>query len=102
MIHDEVQRVYYLVSEAAEMLGVSDSNIRYWLIEFGLDNQVKRARSLNPKGGFRKLTRSDLNKLFEIKRLLHDEGYTIRGAKKKLEEYKGDVDEIDAMLNAIP
>lgn len=98
----EVEKLYYVVGEAAEMLDVARSNVRYWLIQFGIDGEVKRGRSLNPKGAYRKLTRSDLNKLFEIKRLLHDEGYTIRGAKKKLEEYKGQVDEIGVMLNAIP
>lgn len=93
--HDktEVEKVYFTVGEASAILGVADSNIRFWLKKF--DIQVDRY-----KCNYRRLSAKDLNKLFEIKRLLHDEGFTIWGAKKKLKEYRSD--EVSTMLNAMP
>jgi DNA-binding transcriptional MerR regulator len=77
----DVEKVYFTVGEASAIVGVSESNIRFWLNRF--DMEVDRY-----KCNYRKLSSKDLNKLFEIKRLLHEEGFTIWGAKKKLKEYK--------------
>ena len=54
--------------------------LRYWETEFKL---IKPVRT---KSRHRLYKRKDLDVIFEIKRLLYQEQYTIAGAKKKLDE----------------
>lgn len=82
MIPEEVQKVYFTVGEAALILGVNCSCVRFWLIHFDLDKNVARYRNF-----YRRLTAKDINTLFEVKRLLQDEGFTQKGAMRKLEGF---------------
>lgn len=93
----DIKKVYFTVGEAALILGIEESCVRYWLVKFDMDEKVKRR-----SGKDRRLTVREINQLEEIKRLLKKEGYTILGAKKKLEGYRNDVDEIKNFLNPIP
>lgn len=73
-------KMYYTIGEVAKELGVNTSLIRFWEKEF--DN-------LNPKkssNGKRKFTCDDIDQLHIIYRLLKKEGYTIEGAKLKINE----------------
>ena len=75
-------KMYFAISEVAEICGVKPYVLRYWESEFKLLRPSK-----NPSGQ-RMYQRKDIDMVFRIKRSLYDEGFTIAGAKKKLREDK--------------
>lgn len=68
------------ISEVAEWLDVPTHVLRFWESRFTQIKPVKRA------GGRRYYRPSDMELLGGIKRLLHDDGLTIRGVQKLLRE----------------
>lgn len=74
-----MQKRQFRIGELAKHLGVEKFVVRFWEKEFGL----KPARS---EGGQRFYEEKDLEKLKLIKSLLYEEGFTISGAKKILNE----------------
>ena len=64
------------ISEAAEELGVPQHVLRFWETKFSFIRPMKRA------GGRRFYRRQDIEVLRGVRRLLHDEGYTIKGVQK--------------------
>ncbi|MEO1238289.1 MAG: MerR family transcriptional regulator [Pseudomonadota bacterium] len=68
------------ISEVADWLGVPTHVLRFWESRFNQIKPVKRA------GGRRYYRPTDMALIGGIKRLLHDEGMTIRGAQKLLRE----------------
>lgn len=64
------------ISEASDELGVPQHVLRFWETKFTFIKPMKRA------GGRRLYRPADLAVLRGIKRLLHDEGVTIRGVQK--------------------
>jgi len=69
------------ISEVSDMLGTPAHVLRFWESRFPQIKPVKRA------GGRRYYRPSDVALLAGIKRLLHDEGLTIRGVQKVLREH---------------
>ena len=61
------------------MVGVEPHVLRYWEGEFKL-------RPQRSPSGQRMYRRKDLAKFLQIKSLLHDQGFTIAGARKALAE----------------
>ena len=68
------------ISEVAEWLDVPTHVLRFWESRFTQIKPVKRA------GGRRYYRPADMELLGGIKRLLHDDGLTIRGVQKLLRE----------------
>lgn len=68
------------ISEVADWLDVPAHVLRFWESRFSQIKPVKRA------GGRRYYRPSDMELLGGIKRLLHDDGMTIRGVQKLLRE----------------
>ena len=68
------------ISEVAEWLGVPTHVLRFWESRFAQVKPVKRA------GGRRYYRPRDMELLGGIKKLLHDDGMTIRGVQKLLRE----------------
>jgi DNA-binding transcriptional MerR regulator len=79
------KKLYYKIGEACKLLDIQPYVLRYWETEFS---------SLSPsksKSGQRTYTEEDLKVIGRIKELLYEEGFTIAGAKKRLEgELAGD------------
>jgi DNA-binding transcriptional MerR regulator len=76
---DTVTKIYYDIGEIADMFGVAQSAIRYWLDEFKIP--VKRNRK-----GNRKFTVQDIERVRQVHHLLKVELYTIEGVKRKLNQ----------------
>ena len=75
---DDDERLYK-IGEVCRMADVQPYVLRYWETEFP---------SLAPNksgGGQRLYTRREIDIILRIKQLLYSEGFTIAGAKKKLE-----------------
>ena len=73
------KKLYYKIGEACKELDIQPYVLRYWETEF---------QALSPsksKSGQRVYSADDLELIRRIKELLYKEGYTIAGAKKKLE-----------------
>jgi DNA-binding transcriptional MerR regulator len=76
----EAEQVFYKLSELSALLGVKPSVLRFWEKEFGAAVKPLQA------GPRKKLYHPrDLEVFREIKRLLQEEGYTIAGARRRLE-----------------
>ena len=73
------QKLYFKIGEACKQLDIQPYVLRYWETEFPALSPDKS------KSGQRVYSRQDLGIIRRIKELLYDEGYTIAGAKKKLE-----------------
>ena len=74
------EKLFFKIGEACKELDIQPYVLRYWETEFPI---LKPTKS---KSGQRVYSRSDLHMIRRIKELLYDEGFTIAGAKKKLEE----------------
>ena len=68
------------ISEAADELGVAQHVLRFWETKFTFIKPLKRA------GGRRFYRPSDIAILASVRRLLHQEGYTIKGVQKLYRE----------------
>ena len=75
-----MKKHYYTIGEVSNLLQVKSHVIRYWEPEFP---------SLRPgktTGGNRKYSQKDIDLLRKIHDMLHNQRYTIQGAKKKLRD----------------
>ena len=77
---DKSPDAFRTISEVAEVLETPAHVLRFWESRFPQIKPVKRA------GGRRYYRPSDMALLAGIKRLLHDEGLTIRGVQKILRD----------------
>ena len=73
------KKLYYKIGEACKRLDIQPYVLRYWETEFPVLTPSKS------KSGQRVYSEADLQIIQRIKELLYEEGYTIAGAKKKLE-----------------
>ena len=72
------EKKYFRIGEVSKLVGVDPHVLRFWETEFSII-RPHRARSKQ-----RLYRRKDVENLLRIKVLLHDEGYTISGARRVL------------------
>lgn len=72
----------YKIGQIAGLLGLKPFVLRYWETEFPMLRPVR-----TPKGQ-RVYTQEHLKLLKDIQRLMHEEGMTLEGARRKLAELK--------------
>lgn len=77
--HEIPDKLYFRIGEVAELVGVEAHVLRYWETEF-------RLRPTRSSSGQRLYRKSDLARFLRVRQLLHEEGYTIAGARKILLE----------------
>jgi len=78
----EYTKLYYSISEVAQMTGVKAHVLRYWESEFP---------SLKPRKtrtGSRRYRPGDIDEVLGIKELLYEQGFKIAGARKVIRERK--------------
>ena len=76
---DSADKRLYKIGEVCKMADVQPYVLRYWETEFP-------ALAPNKSGGGQRLyTQREIDIVLRIKQLLYSEGFTIAGAKKKLE-----------------
>lgn len=91
-----MEKLFYSISETAEILGESTSAIRFWSNHFA--RFVKPQR--NAKGN-RLYTAEDIEVLKQIKLLVKDGGLTLDGAAKKLANERGYVEKKARALESL-
>jgi DNA-binding transcriptional MerR regulator len=78
-VADIPDKLYFRIGEVAELVGVEAHVLRYWETEFKL-------RPHRSSSGQRLYRKSDLARFLRVRQLLHEEGFTIAGARKVLLE----------------
>jgi DNA-binding transcriptional MerR regulator len=73
---------YFTIGEVAELCDVKPHVLRYWETEFPTLKPVKR------RGNRRYYQRQDVLVIRQIRTLLYEEGYTIGGARQRIEQEK--------------
>jgi DNA-binding transcriptional MerR regulator len=73
-------KAFFRIGEAASLVGVKPHVLRYWEGEF------RCLQPMKTRGSHRQYRRRDVELARVIRRLLHDEGYTIPGARRRLRE----------------
>jgi DNA-binding transcriptional MerR regulator len=73
------KKLYYKIGEACKLVEIQPYVLRFWETEFPFLTPDKS------KAGQRVYGEREIEVIRRIKDLLYDEGYTIAGAKKKLE-----------------
>lgn len=80
MKKDKNLKLYHSVGEVAEMLGVSESLLRFWEKEFPQITPKKAGR------GIRQYRQEDIETLKLIYHLVKERGMTLQGARQRLED----------------
>jgi DNA-binding transcriptional MerR regulator len=73
------KKLYYKIGDACRELDVQPYVLRYWETEFPF------LRPDKSRSGQRVYSEKELALIARVKTLLYDEGYTIAGAKKRIE-----------------
>ena len=77
---DLPDKLFFKIGEVAQIVGVRAHVLRYWESEFNV------LRPLKTRGAHRVYRRRDVELAVLLRRLLHEEGLTIAGAKRRLRE----------------
>ena len=83
------------IGEVSQIINVPVYVIRFWEKKFDLIKPIKR------KGGNRYFDKSQISNLIIIKKLLHEDRYSIEGAKKVLTESVFEVRERKILVKEI-
>ena len=85
---------YFTIGEVAELCDVKPHVLRYWEQEFPQLKPVKR------RGNRRYYQRHDVLLIRQIRSLLYDEGFTIGGARQRLEgeDAKDDINQSQQII----
>ena len=73
-------KLFFKIGEVADIVGVKAHALRYWETEF------PALRPKKTRGAHRQYSRRDVELAMLIRQLLHDEGYTIPGARKRIRD----------------
>jgi len=92
MAGDKAPDAFRTIGELSEELGVAQHILRYWETKFPQLKPLQRA------GNRRYYRPDDVALARRIHRLLHEEGYTVKGVQKLLKEKRPD----DAPVAATP
>src|ERR1700730_8923758 len=75
------EKSLFRIGEVSRLTETKAFVLRFWETEFPMLQPVKSP------SGHRLYRREDIETVFEIKRLLYDEGFTIAGARRQLAEH---------------
>lgn len=96
-------KLFYKISDVSKITGLEPYVLRYWESEFNVLSPRKN------RGGQRVYEQKDIDTILKIKRMLYEEGFTIAGARKRLQEQANNnpaviqkvVDELRGVLNIL-
>ncbi|MBN2426103.1 MAG: MerR family transcriptional regulator [Calditrichaceae bacterium] len=89
-------RISYLtIGQMAELVDLPQSVLRYWESVF---DQLNPAKS---PGGNRRYAEKDIEIVQRIKKLLYDQGFTIKGANKIINDEYGNKEELSGITSEV-
>ncbi|HEX9759103.1 MAG TPA: MerR family transcriptional regulator [Nitrospiria bacterium] len=83
LIHEgktQTEKVFFKIGEVSHITGLEPYVLRFWEAEFSTLHPRKN------RGGQRVYIDRDIQVILRIKKMLYEEGFTIAGAKKKINE----------------
>ena len=89
---------YFTIGEVADLCGVKSHVLRYWEQEFVQLRPQKR------RGNRRYYQHHEVILIRKIRSLLYEEGFTIGGARNRLEEVRGSLklrEELEAVVRLL-
>jgi DNA-binding transcriptional MerR regulator len=87
---------YFTIGEVSELCGVKPHVLRYWEQEFTQLKPVKR------RGNRRYYQHHEVLLIRRIRELLYEQGFTISGARNRLDGRGHPLDEADTVVEAPP
>lgn len=90
-----VRKAYYSIGEVCDLARLKPHVLRYW------ETQFRPLRPTKNSAGNRVYRPADIELVLFLKRLLHDEKYTIDGARKRLNELRRDGELADETHSAL-
>jgi len=79
----QTERLYYSITEVSDLLKLKPHVLRYWEKEFGV------LRPSRNRAGNRMYSKKDIELLTMIRHLVHEQGLTIDGARRRLAAQRG-------------
>ena len=79
---DKELKIYYSISEVAQMFDVNESSLRYWEKEFPFIAPRKTV------GNVRQYRKEDIDNVRLVYHLVKEKGLTIAGARQRLKQEK--------------
>ena len=92
---DKELKLYYSIKEVAEMVGVSESTLRYWEKEFSFIKPKVTANKV------RQYTAEDMELLKTIYNLVKVRGFKLAAARKMLNENRRGADRSSEVLETL-
>lgn len=83
----KAEKLFFSIGEVSEIFNINASTIRFWEKEFDTLNPQKN------KKGKRFYTHDDVSHIGLIYHLLKERGLTLKGAKKRIKENKGETEQ---------
>jgi len=77
---DPPEEKLFRIGEVSRLTGTKAFVLRYW------EQEIPALQPVKTPTGHRLYRREDIETVFEIKRLLYEEGFTVAGARKHLAE----------------
>jgi DNA-binding transcriptional MerR regulator len=77
------QRQFHTIGEVCELFGLKPHVLRYW------ETQFDALRPPKNRQGARLYRPADLELIALIRQLVHDERYTLEGARQRIDELRG-------------
>ena len=93
--NDKPEKLYYSISEVAEMFNENVSTLRFWEKEF------EELKPFKNKKGTRYFTKEDIKTFQTIFYLVKEKGFTLQGAKEKLKSDKLAVEKNAEMIRSL-
>ncbi|MEG1749632.1 MAG: MerR family transcriptional regulator [Tannerellaceae bacterium] len=92
---DKDLKLYFSISEVAEMFDINDSTLRFWEKEFDIIHPRKTAK------GTRFYKQEDIDSVRLIFHLVKERGMTLAGARQKLKENRETTFQREEIVNQL-
>jgi DNA-binding transcriptional MerR regulator len=92
----EESPLFYSIKDVSKQLGLPSHVLRFWETKFSELKPVHRS------GSCRYYRKEDVDLLIKIRDLLHNQGYTIKGAKSVLEKGVAPAAKAEAKVDSLP
>ena len=76
------RRTFYSIGEVCEMFDLKPHVLRYW------ETQFEQLHPSKNRAGVRVYQAEEVETIALIRRLVHEEGYTIQGARRRIDELR--------------
>ena len=88
-------KLFYRIGEVSRLTGLPPYVLRYWESEF------PQLRPEKARSGQRIYTTKDIDSILRIKQMLYHDGYTIAGARKRLNGGKSEARDASSVIESV-